>query len=298
MIYRYYNLTEQLKHIKIKGSYICFGKDFDIKLDQDRRTNFKIFGTPYSCGMQDYYTVDAVVYFLLQVVPLTTYEEYLKLALINNKQVVRQPDFVNLHKYLHGEIDLCDEIDPSFTDEETRELNFLFLKTRQIDADLNLPNIKTQLKEELKEEEKIELEKSKLTAESEQEFAHDNPNRIVVSKLKEHLLNTWNMKLDQATDRIELLVATLKSVGYTMSQVRIDYFGVPKHRELYLNIMRSKLETGLREQDIGGVKNAAENMKLTLQAGLRSPTRFLLGFFFKAQIRIWSKIPLQFLLIM
>ena len=268
MIRRYYFLTEKSRHVKIKGSYICFGKDFDIKIDSDRRTNYKIFGTPYSCGMQDYYTVDAVVYFLLQVEQLTTYEEYLQIALTNKKQVVRQPDFVNLFKYMHGEIDLCDEIDPSFTDKETRELNFLFLKTRQIDADLNLPNIKTQLKEELKEEVKIEMEKPKLTPE-EMECAHNNPNRIVVSKLKELLLNAWNMKLDQATDRIELLVGTLKALGYTMSQVRIDYFGVPKHRELYLNIMRSKLETGLREQDIGGVKNAAENMKLTLQAGLR-----------------------------
>ena len=268
MICRYYFLTEKFAHVKIKGSYICFGKDFDIKIDSDRRTNYKIYGTPYSCGMQDYYTVDAVVYFLLQVEQLTTYEEYLQIALTNKKQVVRQPDFVNLFKYMHGEIDLCDEIDPSFTDKETRELNFLFLKTRQIDADLNLPNIKTQLKEELKEEVKIEMEKPKLTPE-EMECAHNNPNRIVVSKLKELLLNAWNMKLDQATDRIELLVGTLKALGYTMSQVRIDYFGVPKHRELYLNIMRSKLETGLREQDIGGVKNAAENMKLTLQAGLR-----------------------------
>ena len=189
---RYYFLTEGLKDINLKGSFFCFGPNNDIKIDKDRRTNFRISGTPYSCGVQDYYTVEAVLYFLHQVENLDyPYNNYLRLVLGNGTQLVREKDYVPMFKYLHGEIGICPEIDKDFSEQQNKQLSYLFLKSMTMDSGLQLGNIRSQFKEEYKEEEKPDIDVTALIEPG------DNPNRTVVAKLKEILLHDWGIKLPQ-----------------------------------------------------------------------------------------------------
>ena len=66
-----------------------------------------------------------------------------------------------------------------FTDKKNKELNFLFLQSHSIDSDLNLPNIKANLKEE--EESAMEVvgtEVEKVAGIEEEKV--DNPNKKVL----------------------------------------------------------------------------------------------------------------------
>ena len=68
---RHYVTTHGLIAITDKGDQVMFGcgglLDAPVCLPKQQRTNFLIWGSRYSLGLKDYYTVEAIVYLLHQV---------------------------------------------------------------------------------------------------------------------------------------------------------------------------------------------------------------------------------------
>ena len=70
---RQYVTSHGLKDITDKGDQVMFGAagllEAPVSLPKQQRTNFRMWGSLYSLGVEDYYTVEAIVYLLHQVRP-------------------------------------------------------------------------------------------------------------------------------------------------------------------------------------------------------------------------------------
>ena len=68
---RHYVTTHGLLDITDKGDQVMFGGggllEAPVSLPKQQRTNFLMWGSQYSLGLEDYYTVEAIVYLLHQV---------------------------------------------------------------------------------------------------------------------------------------------------------------------------------------------------------------------------------------
>ena len=60
-----------------------------------------------------------------------------------------------------------------------------------------------------------------------------------------HLILCLQSLLPQAREKIELMMSTLKEeLGLSLSRIRVEYFGVPKHRDIFQQILADKVNGG------------------------------------------------------
>ena len=60
-----------------------------------------------------------------------------------------------------------------------------------------------------------------------------------------HLILCLQSLLPQAREKIELMMSTLKDeLGLSLSRIRVEYFGVPKHRDIFQQILADKVNGG------------------------------------------------------
>eukprot|EP00092_Neocalanus_flemingeri_P000385 GFUD01000409.1.p1 GENE.GFUD01000409.1~~GFUD01000409.1.p1 ORF type:complete len:1950 (+),score=514.17 GFUD01000409.1:338-5851(+) len=259
---RHYFKTYRLDDINQKSDHIIFGAEFTTSFHKNQRTNFRIWGTNYSCGLQDYYSVETIVYFLHQVKSMEDpYEDYLRLALTYNKPIVRLNDFKSLYQYLYEEVAMCEEIDKNFTVEKDTELTLLY--EQNLISDINIHIDEYKHKEEVHDDEHVQNDTDH---EETSKPKPDNPNLNLINKLKEYLLYDYNMNLSQAVQEIKLLVKVLNEIGYQLGKLRVDYFAVPKHRQLFKDIFKIKMEEKMKDNGFGGAKEANDMMIATMES--------------------------------
>ncbi len=212
---------------------------------------FRIHASVYATGVQDYYSVEAILYFFMQVSDPKTdsFETYLRLALANDKQYIRQADYEPLHRYLHAEDSILPaQIDKDFTAEREKELVILLAGMRRDEAaDFSSAVIKQEIKTEPE--------------------PGENPNREVLVNLKEHLMEAWGMHAEQAVDSVQQLISCVEALPASLSRLRVEYAGVPKHRELFREIICERVAAKVRELGHGGgEQESVAIMKTTLQS--------------------------------
>ena len=113
-----------------KGDQVFFGADGDlidpVSLPKNQRTNFKIWGSMWASGVQNFYTVDAIIYFLHQFPKSEDYSEYLRMALTWQKQVVRHQDVAALLAFMKDNVPTsCEQVDPMFTHDKDEQLSLI-----------------------------------------------------------------------------------------------------------------------------------------------------------------------------
>ena len=253
---KYYYKTYKLENIHQKNDFIVFGAELTTSFHKNQRTNFRIWGTNYCCGLLDYYTVEAVVYFLHQVKSSSDpYEDYLSLALSYNKPIVRHNDYYALYQYLHEDVGLCEEIDKDFTIEKDAELSKLYKQQFSTDEDLIIDELKNEdLSLEVTSNPEKNLKKK-----------NKNPNIDLIYKLKEYLIYDYNLDIVQAGKEIKLLVAVLEDIGYSLCKVRLDFFACPKHRELFKDIFKRKIKEKMKDLGFDGAKEGNKMMEATME---------------------------------
>ena len=238
---RQYIQTNKLNYIHQEGDQIYFGDGNSkhvISFKSDQRTSFGICGSEYSLGVKDYYSVECLVYFLLQAVTKETYQDYIKLALTDNKPVVREQDCPVLHHFLWGKTDSCWAADNEFLTECNTEFSH---------------NIETNL---------VKNEKETIEADGQtQENTKRDRDWSLVHRLKEFLMEEYSLTAQEAAEECDLLLAVLSDCGYSLDRLRLLLLSVGRHKQLLQQICAGQLRARLKERGWGGGREAVTMMQ-------------------------------------
>ena len=239
-IKQYFN-THGILGIADKGDQILFGADGHlinpVSLPKDQHTNFKIWGSVWSSGLQKFYTVDAIIYFLHQYPTSEDYSTYLRLALTYQKPIVRHLDVAVLLAFMKDEVLSFEQIDPNFTHEKDNQLALLLSK-------------------EATEDDVAE------------ELALVN-NKSLESSAKEFLAVGWQVPEQQARQEVKHVLKTLDQLHFPIHKLRERYLAVPNHKEHFKQIIKELIAEKMKQSG----RERAEEMMDTCQKGLKEMPR-------------------------
>ena len=235
-IKQYFN-THGLLGIADKGDQFLFGANGHlvnpVSLPKDQRTNFKTWGSVWASGLQNFYTVDAITYFIHQYPTSEDYSAYLRLALTFHKPIVRHLDVAVLLAFMKDEVVTCEQIDPEFTQEKDNQLSLLLSKEATED----------DVAEELTLVNRASLE----------------------SSAKEFVAVGWQVPERQASEEVEQVFQTLDEFGFPIHKLRERYLAVPNHKEHFKQILKDIIAKKMRQNG----REYAKEMMDTCQNGLK-----------------------------
>eukprot|EP00092_Neocalanus_flemingeri_P020333 GFUD01022026.1.p1 GENE.GFUD01022026.1~~GFUD01022026.1.p1 ORF type:complete len:1357 (+),score=468.72 GFUD01022026.1:35-4105(+) len=271
---RQMNMEQRLLMVEEPGCMLEIGCP-KINVKKNQKTNFSITGSFPSLGIQDYYNVEAVVYFLQMMQNTASYKDYVRAALIQHKQVVKEDDYRDMLGYMSGKTEtVCHQVRNKFDKEDCIWLEKLLQESKLWDLDLGLEDINKDLESEFPDPKEMVV----------------SPNKLLIRKLGRYLVYDFDMGQQQAKETIRMVVNMLIHEGYDLNALRLEYNDAC-NRKIFEEILLEKLVKVLKgkglELNVMLRSLAADNLKKLTQpsAGSEDFKSFLgLASYFKTTL--------------